>query len=217
MKRIKYVLLIILLLITFNVKAEDRCDSKEYARLKELAKKVEFDYDYKIVDGKAVFSINAVNLNKDLKVIIIEDYYNEIYKEFKDNSTHMATVNGFSEGEKVVVTLKGYVANWCSGKTLLTKTIRLPYYNTNYSEEKCKGHEDFKYCKLLVDKKITLEEFNRQYEAYLKGEGEKDKPTDDKTKDNTKLYMIIGGVVLLIAIITVVVMQIIKRRKKNQL
>ena len=63
MKNIKYVLLVILLFFAINVKAAETCDTKEYNRLKELAKKVEFDYDYYMDNnGEVLFSIHAVIL-----------------------------------------------------------------------------------------------------------------------------------------------------------
>ena len=175
MKKIKYLLPIILLLLTLNVKADEKCQTSEYSRLKELAQKIEFDYDYILVDGVANFSIKAVNLNSDLKVIIIEDYYRDKYKEFKDNSTHIATLNGFKSGERVAVTIKAFVPNWCSGTTLLTKTVKLPYYNYFYDENECKGNEDFKYCKVLLDSNITQDTFNKEFEIYR----------TEKIKDNT--------------------------------
>ena len=217
MKKIKYVLLILLVLLTINVKAEEKCEKNELTRLKELAKKVEFDYDYELVNGQAVFSINAVNLNEDLKVLIIEDYYSEKYQEFKDSSTHTATLKNFKPGEKVTVTIKAFVTNWCSGKTITTKLVKLPFYNYNYDEAKCKGHEDFKYCKLLIDKDITKEEFDKQYENYLKKGEDTPKQEEEKTKDNTQLYLIIGGVVLSTIAIGLSVRYIIKTKKKNSL
>ena len=169
MKKVRYLLLSLLLIVTFNVKAaESDCKKEENDRLKALANKIEFDYDYKLVDEKAVFSINAVNLNEDLKVLIINDYYNDDYKEFKDDGTHKATLSGFEPGKKITITIKGYVPNWCSGKTIMTKTIKLPYYNYYYDEEKCAGNEDFKYCKQLIDVNLTKSEFDKQFELYLK-------------------------------------------------
>lgn len=218
MKNIKYVLLVLFLLLTFNVNAaSDNCDSKEFSRLKELAKKVEFDYDYKLVNNEAVFSINAMNLNEDLKVLIIIDYYSDNYREFKDNNTHKATLDNFTSGEKVTVTIKGFVPNWCSGKTVLTKTIRLPYYNYFYSEEKCKGNEDFKYCKILIDSKITQSDFDKQFEIYKKNKEQNDVPSEKAQTDNNNLYFMIGGGVLILIIVIVLVNAIIKRRKKNML
>lgn len=216
MKKVKYLILIILVLLSFNVKAAGECKKEEQARLKELAKKVEFDYDYKLVDDKAVFSISAINLNSDLKVLIVEDYYALKYKEFKDNGNKKGTLDNFKSGEKVTVTIKGYVANWCSGKTVLTKTVKLPYYNYFYDAEKCKGNEDFKYCKQLIDSNITRESFDNQFAAYLKNKEAKQKEEEQKAKDNTVIYIIIGVIsgILAIGATTMIILNV---RKKNSL
>ena len=216
MKRIKYLLFVILLLLSFNVKAET-CESSEMTRLKELAKKVEFDYDYKIDGEEASFSINAVNLNEDLMVLIIKNYYAGDYREFKGDTK--ATLTGFSEGEKVVITIKAFVPNPCSGNTVTTKTIKLPYYNKYYDEEKCKGNEDFKYCKELIDRNINENEFNKQFELYLKNKEEKQKEEPEKKVEETNnlFIFIIVGIVLIIVISTFLIMSIIKRRRKNRL
>ena len=217
MKKIWYILFIIIMLFTFNVKASDDCDSKEFARLKELAKKIDFDYDYKLVNDKAVFSVSAYNLNSDLRVLIIEDYYSDKYKEFKDNATHTATLNNFEAGTKVTITIKGFVANWCSGKTILTKTVKLPYYNYYYSEELCKGHEDFKYCKQLIESNISKEQFDKQYQEYLKRTPTPTNIIEDKPETDMTLYFIIGGGVLALILIVLLVRYIIIRRNKNKL
>ena len=216
MKRIKYLILIILVLLSFNVKAEDHCDKNELTRLKELARKVEFDYDYKLVNDKAVFSISAVNLNKDLEVLIIEDYFTLNYKQFKDDGTGKGILNNFNPGEKVVITMKGYVANWCSGKTVLTKTVKLPYYNYYYDAEKCKGNEDFKYCKQLIDSNITKESFDNEFTLYLKNKEAKKVEEEEKEKNNTIIYIIIGIVsgILAIGAITIIIRNV---KKKNSL
>lgn len=216
MKRIKYLLLFVLMLFTFNVKAVvDHCEKEELARLKELAKKVEFDYDYKLVNEKAVFSISAINLNEDLKVVIIDDYFSLNYKEFKNDGTGKGTLDSFNSGEKVVVTIQGYVPNFCSGKTLLTKTIKLPYYNYYYDAERCNGNEDFKYCKQLISSNITKESFENEFALYLKSKETKEEE-EEKKKDNTLIYIIIGGVCGVLAI-GATTMIIINTKKKNAL
>ena len=127
MKKLKYVLFIILLIFTFNVKAEEddsltkACQTKEMSRLKEIAKKVEFDYDYTLSGDNVEFSINATNLNDELMVLIIKNYYTNDYREFKGEEK--ATLKGFDPGESVVITIKAFVPNKCSGNTILTKTI----------------------------------------------------------------------------------------------
>ena len=218
MRKIKYIIFVVLVLLSINVVADDRCETSELTRLKELAKKVEFDYDYKLVNDAAVFSINAVNLNKELKVMIIEDYYLNKYKEFKDNSTHMAKLENFKPGEKVTVTINAFVPNRCSGKTLLTKTIKLPYYNYYYNEEICSGNEDFKYCKLLVDNSITESEFYNQLNQFkIARDGNVEENNESKSGINKELIIIIAGSVLAVIVIAMIINKIIKTKKKNEL
>ena len=211
-----YLLLIIVVLFSFNINvAGAECEKEEMTRLKELARKIEFDYDYKLVNDKAVFSINAINLNEDLEVLIVEDYWSLNYKEFKDDGTKKGTLNNFNPGEKVVITIKGYVDNWCSGKTVLTKTVKLPYYNYFYDSEKCRGNEDFKYCKQLIDSNITKESFENEFALYLKNKENKPKE-EEKEKDNTTIYIIIGIVSGILAI-GAIIMIIRNTKKKNSL
>lgn len=218
MKKIRYLLLLFIVLFCINVKAVDYCDKNEFNRLKELAKKVEFDYDYKLVDDKAVFSITAVNLNEDLKVLIIKDYYTENYRQFKDDGTGKGTLDNFESGARVTVTIKGYVPNWCSGKTVATKSVKLPYYNYYYDEEKCKGNEDFKYCKQLIDVKISQKDFDNQLAQFIKNKNKKaDTNTEDNNPDNSNLIKIIGISLAASVVIVVVVYIIMKRRKRNML
>ena len=216
MKKVKLLLFILLIMLTVNVKAASGCESSELKRLKELAKIVDFDYDYKVINEQANFSIKAVNLNSDLKVMIIEDYYLDKYREFKDNSSHSATLDGFNSGDKVVITIKGFVNNACSGTTVLTKTIKLPYYNMYYSEKVCKGFEDFKYCKELIDSNISEETFYEEFEKYFEAKEIKE-PEKVSTNNTWKLLIIICSIVVVIAILVGMMMIIARRKRKNSL
>ena len=216
MKNIKAIILVIILLLTMNVKADSTCDSKEFKRLKDLAKKIEFDYGYTIENEDIDFYIHAVNLNEDLKVLIVYDYFNDDYKEFVGKKE--ATLNGFKTGEKVIITISGFVPNSCSGEVVLTKTIRLPYYNLFYDRNKCVGNEDFKYCKELINDNITQSDYDDAFELYLKNKEEsKIKETYEKEVENTKLHIIIGSIVVALVLISALVIYIIKRIKKNSL
>ena len=217
MKKVKYLLLILLVFLAVNVKAESKCEKTELTRLKELAKKVEFDYDYTLNNDQVSFSITAVNLNSELKVMIVEDYYLDKYKEFKNSSTHTATLDGFKSGEKVVITTYAFVPNSCSGTTVSTKTIKLPYYNYFYSEEKCKGNEDFKYCKLLINNNVSQEEFNIQYELYLKAKEENNTQEVVPPTNSWRLLIIISSIILVLIVLVIITMVIVRRRKKNSL
>ena len=155
-------ILFTLLFLSFNVDAS--CNRDELERLRQLAEKVEFTYQHKIekveeFDGvfdEITFDITALNLNSDLKVLIINDYYNDDYLEFKYNSNGYYTLTGFSNSQKVDVTFKAFVANECSGTTVYTKTINLPFYNTYLNTDECKQYPEFKYCKEYLDSQIKL-------------------------------------------------------------
>jgi hypothetical protein len=216
MKKIKYLLLIILVLFVVNVKAEDKCAKEELTRLKELAKKVEFDYDYGLVNDIANFSISVYNLNEELDVLIIEDYYMDKYQRFLDLGEHVGTLDGFKSGEKVTVTIKAFVDNKCAGETLLTKTIKLPYYNYFYDDNICVGHVDFKYCKILLDSNITQTIFDEQYITYLENK-ENNNKIIIPVENNWTLIIIIGSIVLVLLVLVTISMIIVRKRRRNSL
>lgn len=222
----KKIVLIILLLFTINVYAGS-CDSNEFKRLKALAEKIEFTYDYDIekteyeegllydIDNR----ITASNLNSELKVLIYEDYYKDIYKEFKYNSTGKSTLSGFNQGEKVVVTIEGYVNNECSGKTILTKTINIPYYNTFYDGDECKENKDFIYCKNeMTDNLVTRSAFNSKLNEYLSDSNIEDKETNNNEKklDITTLILIISSIAIILAL-AIIIKAFRNERKRNSI
>ena len=219
MKSRKILLCLFILFLSINVyAANEKCEKDELSRLKKLASKVEFKYDYELnSDNKAVFTITATNLDSDLRVLIIEDYYSEKYKEFKNNDIHTNSLSGFSSGEKVEVTIRGYVPNRCSGEKLRVKTIRLPYYNYFYDEEFCRENSDFKYCKILLDNDISQNEYDMQMNRYLRvkeAKNEELKPRD--VTDNSWIKILII-VISSIAVVTTIVIVLIKVRRKNSL
>ncbi len=222
MKKIFYILLVIISIFMVNVKADDdiyQCEKEEKQRLKDLASKLEYTYDYRKDENDVInFSITISNMNEDLKILITDNLANG-NKEFKYNDTKKSTLSGFSSGQKVNLAINGFVVNWCSGVTIATKQIKLPYYNYNYDEEFCKDNSDFKYCKQLLDTKITQEEYDSALKKYLSSKEKGEEPTkiEDKEESNWNLLIIIGSIVGVLIIIVTVGMIVIKRRRKSAL
>ena len=216
----KKIVLIILLLFTINVYAGN-CDSNEFKRLKALAEKIEFTYDYDIKKDEntgyeyADFSVTAVNLNKDLKVMIIYDYYKDQYSEFLYNKDLKSTLNGFVSGENVKITFKAYTSNDCSNKTILTKNIKLPYYNYFYEEDFCKDNKSFKYCNILIDKDINYNDYINAKNTYLSSEEENNVERITEKNNSNYIYIIVGIISLIVFIITIYFL--FKRKEKNSL
>ena len=224
MKKILYVFVMLMLLLNINVKAADTCTKEELARLKELASKVEINYDYEFKEvkqngeilGYPVFSLTATNLNSDLKVMIIENYLEQKYKEFKDGDKTSATIKNFKEGDKVNITIKAFVPNKCSGKTVGSKTIKFPYYNKYSEESTCVPYLDFKYCATFTENIITRDIFERELEKYIESQNNTDIPETNDENDSTILIIIgsiAGSVIILLGITAIIV----KRKRKNSL
>ena len=224
MKKILFIFITFLLLLSVNVHADDTCTKEELARLKELAEKVEINYDYEFKEVKQngeilkypIFSLTATNLNRELKVLIIENYLEQKYKEFKDGDKTTATIKDFKEGDKINITIKAFVPNKCSGKTVGSKTIKIPYYNRYSKEDICKSYPEFKYCSEFTEKIVTLNEFNNEMARYMITKSVEQK-IDVESEESWSLLMIIASVVGFLIIIVIITTIIVKKRRKNSL
>ena len=225
MKKIKYLILILIFLLSLDVKAIDSCTMYEMTRLKELADNVEFTYDYEIdedLDAKnqgledyfwVVYKLKGINLNDDLRIEIdsINGFANI---EFKDSSYN--EIN-FFDGDKVVFKIYSRTINLCTDRLLRTVTVNLPYYNKYYFEnkEKCEEYSDFKYCKefLDYDYKYNNEKIDKLFEEYLK---EKNDDNIKASVKNINYYYVICIISIIVISIIVIVIIINKKKNKNR-
>ncbi len=217
----KYIIfLLIIIFLIPGVKAST-CQKEELERLKVLASKVEINYNYELKEADGIkyplYSLTANNLNDDFKVLIIKDWYNLDYKEFKRGNGNFGTLNGFSEGENITITIKGYVANPCSGQTILTKNIKLPYYNPYSEDANCKKYPDFKYCAEFTTQKLTNDSFHSALKTYLNNLSQNsDDKINEKKMDWTIMIYIGIGIILLLALY-LLIRFFVKQRRKNTL
>ena len=216
-------LFLFLMLFSFNVYA-GTCSKEELARLKDIANKVELTYEYKKVykkqNGQTLmahyYTVIASNLNKEIKANYEVNYLTGDYEEFKRDSNNMGKVEGFEDGENVVVTIRAYTSDGCSGKELAKKTIKMPYMNPfYYYYSDCEKYPDFKYCKPLVESKISQETFNNELKRYYKIDSGIEEENSEK-KVNSNLVLIIVGIVVFLLLL-VLAFVITKRKKKNSL
>lgn len=213
---VKKTIFFLLILFSFNVWA-DTCKTDELKRLKELASNVVFktNYEIKTTDGVnyAEYTITAYNLNKELKTLVVWDYYAGKYQEFKYNDSKEATLGKFIDGEKVKISIYAYTANACSGKEVSTKIIKMPYYNDYYDEDFCSRNPDFEYCLPVVEKKITKNTYDKALKKYLYIDVIEDE-TKEENNNKTNLWIIMGSIIGLI-IIVVFFIFMNQRRKKS--
>jgi len=228
MKRMSILFILMIFgFLNINVLAEEdifACTNDELSRIKEVAKKVEINYEYEFKEinqnGETirypVYSLVATNLSDEIKVLIIKNYLSGDYKEFKNGKETTASLNGFSEGEKVNITIKAFTPNKCSGKTVRSIVVKLPYYNNFSEEDICKVYPEFKYCSEFVDQTIQLDTFNQEIEKYIELQ-EVEVNNDEVKEDNWTLLIIIGIIVAILFITLIISMIVIKIRKKSEL
>ena len=222
-KIIKFsMLFVFIFFINIVVKADTSCQSEELKRLKDLANNVEITYKENITEEKVGdnvfkdvnYSITVTNLNNNIKVMIIDDLMKDNYKEFKSN-TNIATLNGFRSGEKVTLTIMAFVPNGCSGKTLLTRSINLPYYNIFSEGDECKAYPDFKYCTTWIENTISRDTFDSEFTKYTDSIKKNAETPNTEKGSNSLLSIILIIIVVLIALGIVFYVVYQKHQKKG--
>ena len=209
----KKILCLILLLFAINVKAvdKDECDKNELKRLKEIASKLVYTYEFD--EEKDKFSIIVDNITSEIRPLVIYSWDLLEYDEFKPNSSGTAKLTGFKPGSKVKITTKANVNNACSAKDVATKTVTLPYINPFINTEECKKNPEFRYCiDKLTNVNISKKTFQDEYARYIK---EKEKGTPTTVINNTKIYIILAIIVAIPVAIVVknAVTKYIEKRK----
>lgn len=210
MKKVKYLIPMLIFFIVVNVKAIDSCTTEEMNRLKELANNVKFKTDYEINPIEATndagekiindvdvsYKIQIINDNEDLK------YY---YKLSSQLEKKQVTANdlanmSFPDGEKLQISIYSYTTNLCTDELLKTETIDLPAYNIYYylNQDKCKSNFDFKYCKEFMEVDLSIDEIDTLYNKYVSEKGfEK---TSNFLKENI-VFILIGVVAIILGLI----------------
>ena len=220
----KLICLISLLLLFTNVSAAEKCKKDEYQRLKAIAKTVNFSYEFnelKSDSGDVVggtFDIILDNVTTEIKPLIIYSWLSLNYDEFVPDENGTATSKsfkpeGYDPGSKVKITIKGYVPNPCSGEDLLTKTVRLPYFNNYLTSKECKEYPNFKYCKnQFLESDISQKQFDTEFQKYLKS---LEKNAPKMVINNTNLYIMIG-VAIAVPVLTFGIVTFVKWRKRKE-
>lgn len=222
--KFRKIIIIVILLFCF-IKVEASCDNNRFNELKSIAERVEFKYDYN-TDNKSnpSFTITAMNLNQEVKPLIIKNYYTDDYREFKYTSTKQSSLTGFKAGESVKITFKAYTADDCAAETVLTKIIKLPYYNSFYNTDICKNNRSFKYCQSeLSSYSISESLFNKELNNYLNNKDNNSNNDNSNNEDNKNSFHIdeyIGLIIIIFIILLLIVLIIIKIKqvkKRNSL
>lgn len=221
MKKNKILLIVCLFFVYSNVLADDSCTTAELNRLKEAAKNVEFTHEYSVREERAIdygpivkvvdYNVSVLNLPDDLRLKLSTDSNMTMpYTNFNEMV--------FDNGQSVSIKIVAYTANECAGKVVLTKTVKLPYFNVYSMNEACLTYPDFKYCsqygKYNIDDDDVFEKELEEYKKSLSGNGNNiEEPNDIKGFiEKYGLFIAVGSILI---IVIVIVFLIIKRKKRG--
>ena len=188
----KYVLVTLILLsfFPFFITAKT-CDWADISEEKNLAREINWSYEYYFSGGDIYFDITATN--------ILEDLYVKDLKTQKVYSTKEFTIKKVLNNQKL--TFEIYSKN--CGELIATKEMSLPAYNKYYGTEYCQGISEFSYCrKWGIVSMVTNEEvLKNKTEEYRK-----DLETDDiepqKYETNiTGFYIFVALAILCLTLI----------------
>lgn len=224
MKKIVYSLAFILVFFNpLNTLALDECTTSELKRLNELANNIEFKYEYEIVDERLTdsdeytfkqvyYDITGLNLSSELIVRLKGDEEVRFTQE-------EPTIGRFINGETINIEMIAYTKNLCSGKTILTKTLKLPSLNTYSLKEECLEYKEFKYCQENRIFDISESEFQDALEEYKKELENKKSDNDIIDNEDYHDYMIYIyiGIGILLVIVIFLVIKFNKKKKDRDL
>lgn len=200
MKKIIFLALLLLVFYPLNVKGE--CDDSDITRLQKLARNINTSYNYD--ESKGRFTITFTNLKSDFLL----KYYN-LDEEYVVNGE--ITFDDLSSGKHV---FEIYTKDEeCYDDTIATRYISLPYYNSKYNSEECKGIENYSYCSKWVKNPIDNEIWEtkvKQYKEKLRIQEENKKKNENSlTKKLIEFYkkyyyIILPSVIVVLAIFLII-------------
>lgn len=210
MKKI-FLLFILMLLIPVTKVEGLYCTFNEIANLKKLAANVNYYYEYIEKDNNVSFNVTLVNLNKDF--YFIDSTNNKEYTYQKNE----IKISGYKSGQTIKYTF--YPVNiFCQDEPLYTIRIVLPTYNKYYTDEICKGVENYSLCQKWSTHNLTYEQFVAKVKEYKEKTNNNEEEKEDATKSNLTNYIIdflvnYYYIIILVVLSLVFMIYIIKKRE----
>ena len=144
------------------------CTTEEYRELKEIAKRIELNYQFINENNRyedASFLINAYNL--DSKLYLYIPYSDSYIYYTKRNETIFA----ISPGMEFKISVYASSKTNCEDEFLTNIRVEIPDYNKYFNRNECKQRPNVNICKKWYDSsQISEEEFLKIVNSYYKKE-----------------------------------------------
>ena len=212
MKRIFCLFFILLLVPIVNVQA--KCMYSDIAELKKIAANVNYSYEYRIENGKALFDITLTNLTP--KIYFVDNTTEKSYK----NKTGEIMLKNYNSGASI--TYYFYPNdNDCANTVLYTIRITLPKYNEFYNSPICADAQEYSLCQRWSSHNLDYSTFVDKVSQY-KSQKQEHQYNEKKEVDNDSLfhYIIIFltdyyYLILLILVVTISLIAYIRNKRNS--
>ena len=156
LKKIKYLVLMIICMCVVPLTTHAQCDYQRLAELSRIASNVQFNYTYEMVDSYPNFSVILSNLTNDIYIV---DNFGKIFSGSEE------FINPYKEGNTITFTFYSNDAN-CQGEELTKRYVSLPEFNPRYNTDECKLYPEFSLCQMWTNTSFSAEQFAIQLENY---------------------------------------------------
>lgn len=173
-----------------------RCTNSLKTSLREEANDFTYRFSKKEIGNEVVYTSYFYNVSDNID--LIDDNGNKYNKTQIDN---------LKQGTTLTINVVASNNTYCSGYKIITKTIKVPYYNKYYGTDLCKGYEDILLCseneKILYDEEefiMRLKNYKRDNTYEKEDENKEDENEvviQEKDFFSTYGHYIIGGILLL--------------------
>lgn len=193
-------MLILLFMFPFFVKAE--CNYQRKSDLSKIASNVQISYTYSVKQGEEpIFFVTVSNLTND--IYALDNYENTL--SFSGEGTFQ-----YNSGSTIKYTFFSNDPN-CMGEKVMTKYLKLPYFNPNYNTKECNENPGFKYCKLWDYNVVSSDVFDSELKKYINEKNNTNNSSSSEEKFNINSYIIY---ICIIIVSFLILIMIVRKRNK---
>ena len=197
-------------LITTTTKAADSCTYKEQQALNKEAKNININYELvnkldeapkdQIISTRDYYylQVTIVNLTDDFNIKITNNIDNE--EEYSDVVTYKININAQTEN--------------CT-KTINTKSLTVPKFNTFYKSGLCVDIPEYKYCQELISTNLDDNKIGSAITKYYNQVNSEKSETDTSKKSILPKILLYCGIGIGSAIIIGLIVYLISKKVKK--
>lgn len=186
-KRIVLLAALLLVMIPSTVKASIFCSYETKTYLKQLASNINISYDFVEENDRAIFKLTLSNVHKNL--IIREKNTDRVFYPSSSKELSEIVLENYESGKTYQFDVYSTVSD-CNDEILMTFYVNLPYYNSYYKEEVCKGLDSYPLCTRWNRHGLSKDKFIENVTNYKESLKEETPTKEEETKSKGLSFLL---------------------------